>query len=114
MKKTIINFSKSLNSRDTEEFSAVLIDEIMALKTGILPLQQGLTQGDMAAEQPDKVTVLSRKETQQCVNVKLAVYFTEIISGCSCGDDPATLDGYCEMQLKIDKQTGTGHFYVVD
>jgi len=114
MDKKYNNFSTVLNSWDSEFFSKNLINEIMALKTGVLPLQHGLTQGDMAAEQPSKISLLKRHETENEYIVKLAVYFTEIISGCSCGDEPATLNGYCEMLLTMNKKTGAGVFQVTD
>jgi len=114
MSKNEINFKTVLSHWDSALFSEKLIDVLMGLKTGVLPLQHGLTQGDMAAEQPSKITLLNCHETEKEFVVKMAVFFTEIISGCSCGDDPATLNGYCEMLLTIDKQTAAGVFQVTD
>lgn len=84
----------------------------MALPINALPLQQGLSQGDMASELPEKITVMSSKETETQIILKLGVFFTEIISGCSCGDDPASINGYCEMQLTIEILTGNAKFQV--
>ncbi len=102
----------SLDAWNTDLFAQTLINEIMSFETGVLPLQQGLTQGDMASEQPTKVTVLTHHENDADIEVKLAVFFTEIISGCSCGDDPAMINAYCEMRLTINKQTAQGIFSV--
>ena len=84
----------------------------MALPANALPLQQGLSQGDIASEKPEKVSVINSDETDTQIIVKLGVYFTEIISGCSCGDDPGMLNGYCEMQVAIDKLSGDADFPV--
>lgn len=113
MDKKIIDFTVALNSWGTDLFSSTLIKEIMSLKTGVLPLQQGLSQGDMASEQPTKVTLISSDETETEVIAKLAVFFTEIISGCSCGDDPAVINGYCEMRLTMNKHSGQADFKVI-
>jgi len=114
MREKNINFRYALDSWGSELFSKKIIAEIMALKAGVLPLQHGLTQGDMAAEKADKIALLACDENETNISVKIAVFFTEIISGCSCGDDPATLNGYCEMVLSIDKQTGLGCFEVTN
>lgn len=114
MHRNVINLQNVMDSWGTTVFENCLIDEIMALKTGVLPLQQCLRQGDMAAEQANKVSVLSCDETDESIRVKLAVFFTEIISGCSCGDEPAMLDGYGEVVLIIDKQSSDAWFSVGD
>jgi len=114
MSPNTINFELTLESWGTNLFSSTVIDEIMSLKTGVLPLQKGLTQGDMASEQPTKVSVINSRETEKNILIKLAVFFTEIISGCSCGDDPAVINGYCEMLLTIDKNTAEAAFDVLD
>jgi len=103
-----------LRTWGTASFNNDLTNEIMLLKVGALPLQQCLVQGDMASEHASKITVLSSKENETELVVNLAVYFTEIISGCSCGDDPAILNGYCEMQLNINKVSGDAGFRVAD
>lgn len=114
MNKHKINFKKTLNCWGTDLFSTQVVDEIMSLKTGVLPLQHGLTQGDMASEQPTKVAVINSHETSNIIEVKLAVFFTEIISGCSCGDKPVDINGYCEMLLTIDKNTAAAAFCIID
>jgi hypothetical protein len=37
--------------------------------------------------------------------VHVGVFFREIVGGCSCGDEPFAADGYCEIELRIDKET---------
>ena len=112
MNKIIINFKSTLDSWGENFFNTKLISDIMALPKNALPLQQALSQGDIASERPDKITVMSNEETTTGINIKLGVFFTEIISGCSCGDDLGSLNGYCEMLLIIDKQTGNAEFKV--
>lgn len=112
MNKENINLSTALQHWGADSFHSMLIRDIMALSANSLPLQQGLSQGDMAAEKPEKVSVMASNETKSQIIVRLGVYFTEIISGCSCGDDPGMLNGYCEMELVIDKLSGDANFRV--
>lgn len=112
MNKTIINFISTLNSWGESTFNTQLIGEIMALPENALPLQQALSQGDIASERPDKITVMSSEATTTKIIIKLGVFFTEIISGCSCGDDPGSLNGYCEMRLTIERQSGNADFQI--
>ena len=39
------------------------------------------------------------------VQAKVGVFFSEIVGGCSCGDDPITVNAYCEILVSIDKKT---------
>ena len=112
MNNTIQNLGHIVEIWDTDTCNATLVSSIMALGPCAMPLQQGLSQGDMASERPEKVTVMSSHETESEIIIKLGVFFTEIISGCSCGDDPVSLNGYCEMQLTIDKLSGEANFRV--
>ncbi|MCK4742563.1 MAG: hypothetical protein KAT25_01950 [Sulfuriflexus sp.] len=112
MNKIVINFISTLNSWGESSFNTKLIGDIMALPKNTLPLQKALSQGDMASERPDKISIMSSEETATEINIKLGVFFTEIISGCSCGDDPGSLNGYCEMQLTIDRLDGNAEFKV--
>jgi len=112
MNNTVINLISALNSWGESSFNTKLIGEIMALPENTLPLQQALSQGDIASERPDKISVMSSKATTTEIIIKLGVFFTEIISGCSCGDDPGSLSGYCEMQLTIERQNGNADFQI--
>jgi hypothetical protein len=31
------------------------------------------------------------------------VFFSEVVAGCNCGDDPMDLHAYCVMRVSIDK-----------
>lgn len=73
-----------------------------------LPLQQGLSAGSHV--QGDKFTVMILGVTEQndFIRARASVFYTSIIAGCSCTDDPtpvSELNEYCEVQLDIDKKT---------
>jgi len=112
MNKNTLNLKSVLSSWGADDFSVLLTNSIGALPDNSLPLQQGISQGDMASERPEKITIMNSDENDVQIIVKLGVFFTEIISGCSCGDEPESLNGYCEMELTIDKQSGDARFQV--
>jgi hypothetical protein len=68
-----------------------------------LPLQQGVAMGGVADASNLAVSVFSAREDEQAIRVEVGVFFTEIVAGCNCGDDPMDLHAYCVMRVSIDK-----------
>ncbi|TNF93958.1 MAG: hypothetical protein EP297_12235 [Gammaproteobacteria bacterium] len=98
----------SLNAWKTPAFKEILKEEIERLGSGVLPLQQALSQGNYAKEDDFTVVVLNFSEDADCVHAKTGIFYSGIIAGCSCADDPTTVDEhteYCEVQFDIDKAT---------
>jgi hypothetical protein len=70
-----------------------------------LPLQQGLSQGSRAISDDAQVMILAVEHAGERLVVRFAVFYSAVIAGCSCADDPTPLDvvsEYCEMQADID------------
>jgi len=83
------------------------------LPAGTLPLDQGTNQGGYVDDRDISVTVITVSEKQGRVQAKVGVFFTEIIVGCGCGDDPFPVNAYCEMQIRLDKNTAEAEFEVI-
>ncbi|MDH5472618.1 MAG: glucosamine--fructose-6-phosphate aminotransferase [Gammaproteobacteria bacterium] len=103
----------SLNAWNTESFNHTLKNEIENLAPGILPLEQTTTQGGMVDDKNISATITSSSETGELIQVKTGIFFNEIIGGCSCGDDPASENAYCEIMISIDKKTATATFKII-
>lgn len=104
----MIHLTKSLNAWGTSEFKAVIKQEIEQLDTGQLPLQQGLSVGNYVVGDKFTVMVLGVSEEDNFIRARAGVFYTSVIAGCSCADDPtpiSELSEYCEVQLDIDKKT---------
>lgn len=104
----MIRLVKSLNAWGTSEFKTVIKQEIEQLDAGELPLQQGLSAGNHVQGDKFTVMVLNVSEGNDFIRARAGVFYTSVIAGCSCADDPAPiseLNEYCEVQLDIDKQT---------
>ena len=73
-----------------------------------LPLQQGLVTGSVAMSDTLSATILSATEEAGFIRVKAGLFYSGIIAGCSCADDPTPVSEhpeYCEVQLDINKTT---------
>lgn len=104
----MIRLPKSLNAWGTPEFKDVFSQEIAQLDATELPLQQGLTRSSHVTERPFQAMLLSASEDAGLLRVKAGIFYTGIIAGCSCADDPTPIDElneYCVVQFDIDKTT---------
>lgn len=100
--------STSLKAWNTENFIAHFKQEVSLLDPHLLPLQQGLSLSSYVSN--DKVTaVINRtKENSSHINIYTSIFYTGIIAGCSCSDDPTpqdTQNEYCELCFSINKLT---------
>ena len=87
--------------------------EIERLGAAVLPLHQAIGQGGMVDDSPLAVTVLHLADRGDSIRARLGVLFSEIVGGCSCGDDPFTENVYCLLQVSIDKATAEAEFSVI-
>jgi hypothetical protein len=103
----MIQLTNSLNAWATPAFRSVLKDEIERLEAEALPLQQGLSRSSHA-NRDFRVMIISVSEGPSVIRVKAGIFYTGIIAGCSCADDPTPVDElpeYCELAFEIDKGT---------
>ena len=103
-----IQLTKALNTRNTPAFKETLKKEIECLDAALLPLQQGLTRGDHANGDNFSVMINSVSEDADFIRAKVGIFYTSIIAGCNCADDPTPADEqaeYCEARFDINKKT---------
>jgi hypothetical protein len=104
----IIRLSKALKAWATPAFKQVLKDEIEQLDAILLRLQQGLSQTSYACDDNISVMIIGVSEESGFIRVKAGIFFTGMIPGCSCADDPSPVNEhieYCEVQFDIDMLT---------
>jgi len=54
------------------------------------------------------VVIISVAEMGNMIRIKAGIFYTGVIGGCSCADDPSPsgeTNEFCEVQLDIDKTT---------
>ena len=104
----MIRLTETLNAWGTSDFNDVFKKEIEQLGAGQLPLQQGLSTGSYAIDDRFNVMIIGVSENPGFIRVKAGIFFSGIIAGCSCADDPTPVNEeseYCVVQLDIDKRT---------
>lgn len=104
----MFKLKSSLQTWSTSDFTQTFFDEVTALDTNLLPLQQGLSHSSFANGDRLSVMLLNKKSSKEKLFVKAGLFYTGIISGCNCSDNPAPADEnneYCEVLFCIDRIT---------
>jgi len=97
-----------LNAWGQADFKQRLKAEIENMSVAQLPLQQGLSSSSIALDDSLNAVILAVDETTKCIRIKAGIFYTGMIAGCSCADDPtpaAEQSEYCEVQLDINRLT---------
>jgi hypothetical protein len=104
----MIHLPESLGAWNSPAFEGVLKRELECLGAGRLPLQQGLTVSSVALDDGCEVMVIGVADDTVGIRAKVGVFFSGLVAGCSCADDPtpvAAQSEYCELLVVIDKVT---------
>lgn len=104
----MIRLPDTVNALGRPDFREVLKREIERLDPAALPLQQGLARSSHVTERPFQALILGTREEDERLRVKAGLFYTGIIAGCSCADDPTPIDEiteYCVVELDIDRAT---------
>ena len=107
-----IKLPGSLRDWHTKNFASTFNREILDLPSGTLPLQSRGMQNGLVDDTNLSLVVLQQAETEKECSVKAGVFFSEIIGGCSCGDEPAAENAYCEVWIEISKTTAEARIRV--
>ncbi len=98
----------TLNAWNTPRFSAVFKQEVEQLDAASLPLQQGLSISSYVTDRPFQAMLVDVNEDAGHLCIKAGIFYTGVIAGCSCADDPTPVDElneYCMVQICIDRIT---------
>lgn len=104
-----MHLKQSLNAWGTPAFGETLKRELEQLDAAELPLQQGLSRTSYATDSPHTAIVIGTTEDAQFIHAKVGIFYSGIIAGCSCADDPTPVseeNEYCEVRVAIDRATG--------
>jgi hypothetical protein len=97
-----LHLPAALAAWDTPGFQSELKRELES-RAAALPLQQGVAQGGVADGSNLAVSVFGVREDNAAIHAEVGVFFSEVVAGCNCGDDPMDLHAYCVMRVSIDK-----------
>jgi hypothetical protein len=113
----MIKLKLSLQEWKSDSFIETLKLEICSLEEKLLPLQQGLRNSSIANAENLSVTILKVTEDDSYILAKVGLFYTGIIAGCNCADDPAPVDEiteYCEALFTIDKTSAEASITLID
>jgi len=91
-----------------ETFKQNLKLELALVDHEHLPLQQGLSLSSYVSNEKISVIIHKTEETPKSIIIKSGIFYSGIIAGCSCSDDPSPIDTqneYCDLMIDIDKTT---------
>lgn len=108
---------ETLSTWGQATFERTLKSELQQLDVNTLPLQRGLTQGSYASDDNLSVVILSVSEDSETIHAKAGIFYTGIIPGCQCADDPSPnnqVNEYCEVRVDIDKHSAACQIQLLD
>ena len=107
---------QSLQAWRTPQFDSVLKQEIEDLDATSLPLQEALTHSSYTMDGRLNVMVISKREELEFIRVNIGVFYSGLIPGCACENDPTPMTEYpeyCELQLDISKTTAAANIMLL-
>lgn len=113
----MIDLSKSAQAWGTPAFTDTLKREVERLGGDRLPLQQGLSKCNYALDDKVSAMVIGADADEQGIRAKVGLFYTGIIAGCSCADDPTPVEEqaeYCVVQVDIDRRTGEARITLLE
>jgi hypothetical protein len=105
----MIDLSEILPMLETSGFEPALKQALEQLDPSRLPLQENLSASSMVADVPIEVVVMGVSQALESVDVRVSVFYSGVIAGCNCSDDPTPVDlvqECCELLLRIQRHTG--------
>lgn len=114
----MIRLSNAAMAWGTERFGNVLKRELEQLPAGALPLQAALSMSSYVVDQgPISAMVIQANEHDGKLRAKVGVFFSGILGGCACADDPTPVNEnaeYCVLAVEIDRRTGEASFTLLN
>lgn len=102
---------------DPGELEATFKAEISALDPGELPLEEGMARGSVATGDAVSAMVISIGIEPECVRVHAGLFFTSVIAGCACTNDPSPMNDeaeYSEVVFEIERPDGATRVRLLD
>ncbi len=98
----------SLQALQHHQLPQVFKQEIKTIDARLLPLQQGLRYSSYANASNLSAIILNFKVEVNEILIKTTLFYTGIIAGCNCADDPTPIDEItecCDVLFTINKST---------
>ena len=103
----MIRLEQSLSAWGSDDFNTILVNELKQLDADDLHLQEGLIHGSYGSKDDVSLMILGVSDEVGAIQAKVGVFYTSVIAGCNCADDPTPVDvhnEYCELIIMINKE----------
>lgn len=114
----MIRLSTAAKAWGTEGFYHALKHELEQLPAGALPLQAALRMSSYVVDQsPISAMVIKANEHNGKLRAKVGIFFSGILGGCACADDPTPVNEnaeYCVLAVDIALPTGEASFTLLN
>lgn len=104
----MLSLPRALQAWHSPDFKAVLKQELEAVDPQVFPLQEGLSFSSHALYDKVSAVILAVSEDPEYIQAKVGLFYSGVIAGCSCADDPTPIEPqneYCEVSIAIDEST---------
>ena len=98
---TEISLHQCTDIADDQALADCLRSALASLPSGSLPLQAACEQGGLVDDSDISVSVLGITRTREATVARVGVFFTEVVGGCNCHDDPVRATGHCMLEAVI-------------
>lgn len=102
-----LHLPAALAAWGTPAFADALKREL-AEQAAALPLQQAVAATSVALDGGVEVMLIAAHAEEGCVVARVGVFFSGIVAGCNCADDPTPAEAqpeYCELVLALDRSS---------
>ena len=100
----MFTLQKSLDDWNTPTFENTFKAEVRNLDKELLPLQKSLLFSSYVSNEKISPVVMSSSASTTHLLIKTTIFFTGIIAGCSCSDNPGPQDTQqesCDVLFRI-------------
>jgi len=100
----MFTLQKSLHAWNTNTFENTFKSEVGDLDKALLPLQKSLSFSSYVSDEKISPVVMSSSSGTTHLLIKTTIFYTGIIAGCSCADDPSPQDTQqesCDLLFRI-------------
>ncbi|MGB5278363.1 MAG: glucosamine--fructose-6-phosphate aminotransferase [Gammaproteobacteria bacterium] len=112
-RNAVPRLTETMRAGASGSFARTLKRELESLPAGCLPLQEAAVHCGIIDDSNISVTVIRTSQNTTRLQATVGVFFTEIVAGCVCGEDPSPVNAYCEIRVGIDRTTADVDFELI-
>lgn len=96
----------ALTVANMADLPGTLIDILATLPVDALPSETCCSRGGIIDASDWSLSALRIDRSDAAISARLGLFFTELVGGCNCDDDPARFSDYRVLALAIDTPSG--------